>query len=208
MSDDIDFLLAQEASELTRDEEISRVLNAFPLDAYSVLDLRPGCTPSVIKKQYRKKSLLIHPDKSKNVQAPEAFDRLKKAEALLQDDKAREVLDQAFTDARKLLIMEKKWTYDDERLKSDEFYEEWRQKTKDVLIENELRKRRLQKLKMEEEGRLKRQMEEAAAERRMKRESEQAWEDTRDTRVGNWRDYRNKVTKQQKKKKTKLNVLG
>lgn len=196
-TDEIDAILASEASEMQRDQEIERVLTAFPLDAYAVLDLRPGCTPEVIKKTYRKKSLLIHPDKSKNPQSPDAFDKLKNAEALLQDDKKREVLDKAFADARRLLIVEKKWTYNDERLKGDEFAKEWQAKTKQVLIENEVRRRKLAKLRMENEGREKRRLEEETEARKRKREADKAWEDQRDTRVENWRSY------QQKRKKVK-----
>lgn len=205
--EDIDAILAREASEFTRDQEIERIMNTLPIDAYSILDLQPGCNAKVIKQTYRKKSLLIHPDKSKNPQAPGAFDRLKKAEADLEDDKKREVLDQAFADARRMLIKEKKWTIDDERLKGDEFLKEWREKTKEVLIENELRRRKLVKIQMEEEGRAKRKLEEMAEERRLKKEREKAWEDTRDERVGNWRHYQKKVTKNKNKKK-KVDVLG
>lgn len=205
MSDDIEKILAQEASEFTKDKEIERILNAFQLDAYSVLDLQPGCSSNDIKQQYRKRSLLIHPDKCKNPRAPDAFDRLKKAEAELQDDKKREILDQAFTDARRLLIRERKWTIHDERLKSEEFLMDWRTKTKDVLMENEIRRRKLARVQMEEEGRLKRKQEEEQDDRKRKKEREKAWEDTRDTRVNNWRNYKDTAAK---KKKTKLNVLG
>lgn len=205
MSDDIEALLSKEASSFQKDEEIDRILKAFPLDAYSVLELQPGCDSATIKKQYRKKSLLIHPDRTPNPQAPDAFDRLKKAEEELQDDKRRELLDQAFTDARRLLIRDKKWSYDDDRLKSHEFLAEWRDKTKEVLIENEIRKRQVQKIMLEQEGRQKRKLDEALEERRLKKERDQAWEDTRDDRVKNWRDYRKKSSK---KKKPSKKVLG
>jgi DnaJ homolog subfamily C member 8 len=205
--DDIDAILAREASEFTRDQEVERILATLPMDAYSILELQPGCNGQVIKQTYRKKSLLIHPDKSKNPQAPDAFDRLKKAEADLQDDKTREVLDQAFADARRMLIKDKKWTIDDERVKGEEFLKEWREKTKEVLIENELRRRKLLKIQMEEEGRAKRKLEEAAEERQLKKERERAWEDTRDERVANWRVYQKKVVKNKNKKKNG-DVLG
>jgi DnaJ family protein C protein 8 len=45
-----------------QDAEIDRILRAFRLDAYAVLDLQPGVPDSDIKKVYRTKSLLIHPD--------------------------------------------------------------------------------------------------------------------------------------------------
>lgn len=190
--DDIDALLAKESSEHTRDTEIDRILNTFPLDAYSVLDLQPGVSPGDIKNTYRKKSLLIHPDKTKNARAPDAFDRLKKAERALADDAARAALDAAFTDARRILMRERRWTIHDERLKSAEFLADWRDKTREVLVQTELRKRRLQKAQMEEEGRRKQQQEQELEERRKRREQERAWEDSRDTRVRQWRDFRKK----------------
>lgn len=187
---DIDNILAKEDSELARDIEIERILNAFPLDSYSVLDLQPGVSLDDIKATFKKKSLLIHPDKTSNPRAPDAFDRLKKAQNALQDDATREMLDNAFTDARRILIRERKWTINDERLKSDEFLRDWREKTKEVLVENELRKRKLKKIQMEEEGRQKRKMEQEMEEKRLQRAQEKAWEDSRDTRVHQWREYR------------------
>ncbi|KAJ3508793.1 hypothetical protein NM208_g15769 [Fusarium decemcellulare] len=79
--------LEAEAKEFDKDAEIDRILKAFRLDAYAVLDLQPGVPDSDIKITYRKKSLLIHPDKTKNPQAPDAFDRLKKAQTELMDEK-------------------------------------------------------------------------------------------------------------------------
>ncbi|KAJ3473078.1 hypothetical protein NLG97_g10529 [Lecanicillium saksenae] len=111
--------LETEAKEWEKDAEIDRILKAFRLDAYAVLDLLPGVPDSDIKITYRKKSLLIHPDKCKNPQAPDAFDRLKKAQTELMDEKHRERLDEAIADARMLLIREKKLTVDSEELKTD-----------------------------------------------------------------------------------------
>lgn len=187
---EIDDLLNKETSEFNRDKEIERILNAFPLDAYSVMDLQPGAPPSDIKQVYRKKSLLIHPDKTSNPRAPDAFDRLKKAEKALQDDDTRTKLDTAFADARKILIRERRWTIHDERLKSDSFLVDWREKTKEVLIDNELRKRRLLAAQMEREGREQKQRELEQEERREKREQERVWEDSRETRVLQWRQFR------------------
>lgn len=201
---DVDQILLKEQSEHGKDVEIDRILGTFQLDAYSVLDLKPGCNKEAIKQQYRKKSLLIHPDKTKNTRAPDAFDKLKKAEAELQNDDRREVLDGVFADARMVLIREKKWTIHDDRLKGDEFAEEWKEKTKDLLIERELRKRLAQRAKMEEQGRLKRKLDEEAEERAKAREEHKAWEDARDTRVSNWRDYK----KSNGKKKKKQKLLG
>ena len=187
-------------------------MNAFRLDAYAVLDLQPGVPDSDIKITYRKKSLLIHPDKTSNPRAPDAFDRLKKAQTELMEEKTRERLDEAIADARMLLIREKKTTVDDEWLKTDQFKKQWREKTKQVLLDNELRRRKQMKAQMQEEGRQQRKEDEEVTERKRKREAEQKWEETREQRIGSWRDFQKKGpgggADGDKKKKKKMKVLG
>ncbi|EAS34879.3 DnaJ domain-containing protein [Coccidioides immitis RS] len=204
--------LEKEASEFTKDAEIDRIRNAFQLDAYSVLDLQPGVPDSDIKIQYRKKSLLIHPDKTSNPLAPDAFDRLKKAQTALLDEKARAQLDECIADARRLLIREKKYDLDSPELKTEEFKKEWRKKTVQVLLEDEARRRRQLKAKLQEEGREKRKEEEEIEARKRKREEEKAWEESRDDRIGSWRDWqktkKGKGDKEGGKKKKKMKVLG
>ncbi|KAG0132570.1 hypothetical protein HOY82DRAFT_557985 [Tuber indicum] len=197
--------LDREASDYLKDAEISRILNAFKLDAYAILDLKPGVPESDIKLQFRRKSLLIHPDKTRNPQAPDAFDRLKKAQGVLMDEKARTRLDEAIADARMLLIREKKWTVDNPELTGEEFAVEWREKTKFVLIESELRRRKQVKAQMAEEGREKRKADEEVEARKRKRENEIAWEETRDQRINSWRDFKKG---EEKKKKKKAKPLG
>ncbi|KAI0576844.1 DNAJ domain containing protein [Pyrenophora tritici-repentis] len=129
MTDDIDAELAGIGKEMDKDAEIERIRSVFSLDAYAVLDLQPGVPESDIKKVYRAKSLLIHPDKTKNELAPDAFDRLKKAQTVLLDEKLRAELDENIADARMLLMREKKLTADDEETRGEEFAKEinsWR----------------------------------------------------------------------------------
>jgi DnaJ family protein C protein 8 len=192
--------------------DVTGILNEFRLNAYAVLDLQPGVPESDIVKTYRKKSLLIHPDKTKNPKAPDAFDRLKKAHSELMDEKTRERLDEAIADARMLLIRDKKWSVDthSEDLQSDEFKEEWKEKTKWVLMDNEKRRQRQMKAQMQEEGRAQRKEEEELSERKRKREHEQKWEATREERIGSWRDFQAKKAgaEDAKKKKKKLKPLA
>jgi len=205
--DDIDALeaLDSEEKEFKKDTEIARILNAFRLDAYAVLDLQPGVPDSDIKKCYRAKSLLIHPDKTSNPNAPDAFDRLKKAQTELMDEKHRERLDEAIADARMLLIRENKWTIDNEELKTEQFAKEWREKTKLVLMDNETRRRRQVKAQMQEEGREQKKADEEMEARKRKRDHEKDWEETREQRIGSWRDFQKGG---EKKKKKKAKPLG
>jgi DnaJ homolog subfamily C member 8 len=187
-------------------------LKAFKLDAYAVLDLQPGVPESDIKRVYRTKSLLIHPDKTSNPRAPEAFDRLKKASTVLSDEKQREQLDESIADARRLLIRDRKLDVnkDSEELQSDDFKKEWRVKTIEVLMDNEKSRQRRMKAQMQEEGRQQRKDEEEMQARKRKREHEQAWEDTREARIDKWRDFKNGQAGagDKKAKKKKLKPLG
>ncbi|KAH7054571.1 hypothetical protein B0J12DRAFT_658171 [Macrophomina phaseolina] len=203
-------LLEKEAKEFDKDSEIDRICNAFKLDAYAVLGLKPGVPESDIKKIFRAKSLLIHPDKTTNTRAPDAFDRLKKAQEELMDEKKRERLDEAIADARMLLMRENKWTVDSPELKTDEFEVMWRNKTRDVLIDNELRRRKQMQAAMREEGRQQKKEEAEIAERKRKRDHDEAWEKTRDQRIGSWRDFQKKggTADGEKKKKKKLKPIG
>lgn len=174
-----------------------------------MLDLQPGVPEKDIKIQYRKKSLLIHPDKTKNPAAPDAFDRLNKAQTTLLDEKERSYLDECIADARRLLIREHKYTLDSPELKTDEFKVEWRKKTIHVLLEEEARRRRQAKARMQEEGREKRKEEEELEARKRKRDQDKVWEDTRDERIGSWRDWqKGRNPGEEKKKKKKMKVLG
>ncbi|RMZ75996.1 hypothetical protein DV738_g5150, partial [Chaetothyriales sp. CBS 135597] len=206
-SDALD-VLEKEAKEYDKDAEIDRILKAFRLDAYAVLDLQPGVPDSDIKNVYRKKSLLIHPDKTKNPQAPEAFDRLKKAQSALLDEGQRKHLDECISDARLLLMRQYKYTVDSEELKTDEFKQEWRRKTIEVLVDAEARRRRQIKAKMQEEGREKAKEEAEIEERKRKRDHEKKWEETREQRIDNWRQFQKGSKKAEEgKKKKKLKEL-
>ncbi|KAG7837488.1 hypothetical protein KL942_004376 [Ogataea angusta] len=163
MSTDIERELKREETKLARvsmsppaatnrqDKEIDRILRQCKLDHYSVLGVQPGISVADVSKLYRKKSLLIHPDKTSHPRAVEAFDLLKKASNALQDDKERKRLDQMWTDARKVLIKENGWSVDDERLTTAEFLESWRAKVRELLIEEEfIRRVELKKQQNEE----------------------------------------------------------
>lgn len=198
---------------LAQDAEIDRILKAFRLDAYAVLGLKPGVPESDIKIFYRKKSLLIHPDKTKNPRAPDAFDRLKKAQTELMDEKHRALLDEAIADARMLVMRDLKLTVDSPEAKEPnaDFEKKWAEKTKMVLIDNEQRRRRQLKAQMQEEGREQRKEDEEIEQRKRKRQHEQDWEATRDERIGSWRAFqkgKSSGDEPGKKKKKKLKPIG
>ncbi|KAE9966175.1 hypothetical protein EG328_009110 [Venturia inaequalis] len=215
-------VLDKETKETEKDAEIDRILKAFKHNPYDVLDLQPGVPEADIVKTYRKKSLLIHPDKTKNTRAPDAFDRLKKAHGVLLDEKERELLDEYIADARMLLIRDKGWSIDThgEELQSDEFKTEWKAKTVWVIVDEEKRRDRQRVAKMREEGAQQKKEDEEIAKRRAQRDEKERWEATRDDRIGSWRDFKKGEKRKdsdggaapaaapEKKKKKKMKVLA
>lgn len=177
-----------------------------------MLGLKPGVPESDIKLFYRKKSLLIHPDKTKNPLAPDAFDRLKKAQTELMDEKHRALLDEAIADARMLVLRDLKLTVDSPEAKEPDaaFEKQWADKTKMVLIDNEQRRRRQLKAQMQEEGREQRKEDAELEDRKRKRQHEQDWEATRDQRIDSWRTFQKGKTSGDgpSKKKKKMKPIG
>ncbi|KAH8549724.1 hypothetical protein BGW37DRAFT_428613 [Umbelopsis sp. PMI_123] len=193
--------------------------------------------PKELKLAYRKRSLMVHPDKANHPKAQDAFDLLKKAESELGDEsRVRFIL--GIVEEAKVEVLRKQGIKvkmipskvetilpkegeksDAEpvvnmvpaRIDESEYpyitTPEGRQGVKDqlkeILIEMELRKRRLRKKEMEAEGEVARKTEEAIQERKRKAEEKQAWEANRESRVNSWRDFQKKGgAKKIKKKKT------
>ncbi|GAA5821622.1 hypothetical protein JCM11251_000939 [Rhodosporidiobolus azoricus] len=216
---ELEKILNQEASQVTREAEVYRVLGAFKLNPYEILDLNllpgAGVTDSDIQRTYRKKSLLIHPDKLKHPRGIEAFDLLKKAQAELSDPAKKKPLDEIIQDARMLVLrgmgLPRETPDEHEKLRAgskdmggESLREKVRKKTKELLIEEELRRRRVNKMTMIAEGAEAKRQEDAVTERKRKAEEKERWEETREDRVTDWRKFQGG----KKKKAKKSNVLG
>ncbi|KAL8150969.1 hypothetical protein V2J09_020777 [Rumex salicifolius] len=63
------------------------------IDFYSVLGLKPSADRSMVKKQYKKLAVLLHPDKNKTVGADGAFKLVSEAWTLLSDSSKRSSYD-------------------------------------------------------------------------------------------------------------------
>lgn len=207
---DLDSVLRAKEIEISQEVEINRILLCCSKDYFSILDIYPLLDPESIasrmKKIYRKKSLLIHPDKVKSKDAPAAFDVLKKAELVLStlDDSSDEAKSR-LQEKTNLLDVYKQVA---EGLKvaaidnpSLEDAARIREKVAAVLenhaklqdIERSFNQR--QDMKRQEEVKT------AAKDRELKRSWESRWEKDRDDRVNLWRSYTTKVEKKKKKKK-------
>eukprot|EP00123_Amoebidium_parasiticum_P022855 comp9652_c0_seq1/m.4663 comp9652_c0_seq1/g.4663 ORF comp9652_c0_seq1/g.4663 comp9652_c0_seq1/m.4663 type:complete len:225 (-) comp9652_c0_seq1:140-814(-) len=206
MDDELKKFLS-EVSESERDFEVERVIKSFKLNPWDQLGVEFGVSENDLNKIYRKKSLLVHPDKCKHPEAQKAFAMLAKAKEECLDEARIRVMKRTMEDARDLLMHEKKIRAGDPRLETAEFKEEVRKQANKLLIEIEWRKRQLEKKINEEDERKKREQEEERQARKRRAETEKNWEDSRDTRVAGWRTFLDKDKKKKKKLKEKESDL-
>ncbi|KAA3489723.1 J domain-containing protein spf31 [Gossypium australe] len=159
---DEDLLLKEffaEVSEVERDNEVVRILSCFKLNPFEFLKLPFDSSLDDVKKQYRKLSLMVHPDKCKHPQAKEAFGALAKAQQQLLDQQERDyILSQVTAAKEELRAKRKKQLKKDTASKLKSLVDE-----KDEEEQKEMWKR--------------------------KREHEEQWEGTREQRVSSWRDF-------------------
>jgi DnaJ family protein C protein 8 len=154
--------------------EVVRVLRAFKLNPYEKLDLRFDSCLDEVKKQFRKLSILIHPDKSKHPKADQAFKIIRDAHDEILDDERREklhyvlriamenvhkdrdkeIMKDMTLKAANLLEMVNLEEVKAEWQKSDEFYSRWTTKSRELLARSEFRNRKLKERIQEEEKRM------------------------------------------------------
>ncbi|KZT73678.1 DnaJ-domain-containing protein, partial [Daedalea quercina L-15889] len=208
---DIEKLLSREATAFQREMEVERILKSFKLNPYEILDLPQEATADDIKKKYRQLSLFIHPDKNPHARAPDAFELLKQAESQLSEKAKREEIDAAMNQARIVLLkgLQLPTTTMDSDPKLKGLDPPWRQqflaKAKELLIEEEVRRRKAIKMNLANEGLEAKKKEDEVNAKKRRAEEDAAWEETREQRVGSWRTFSQSKSK---KKKQKIAILG
>ncbi|KAK6200199.1 uncharacterized protein RJT21DRAFT_121094, partial [Scheffersomyces amazonensis] len=220
MTDDLDKILSIEESSFSKDLEIDRILNCDEFDYFAILNINPlkfinddtGLL-NTVRKTYRRRSLLIHPDKTNNTKAPLAFDRFKKAETILSIN----LVDLIDTDditlrnklnEKKRLIsiyeeIKQQLGIENDRVDIDIELDRIRQEVS-IILKEEVEKDEISRLQQQQKdaARMAEQTQ-RMTERQLKKQMENKWEDDRDQRVKSWRKYTNKVEKKAIKKKKK-----
>ncbi|XP_033127926.1 dnaJ homolog subfamily C member 8-like [Anneissia japonica] len=204
-------------SVLTSKQQIDRLLRPgstyFNLNPFEVLQVEPDMKVEIIKKQYRKLSILIHPDKNPDNKdrALSAFEIINKAMKTIEDEnhrkrvlntiqEAKEKTEFEIEEKRKKLKKEGKPTSieedDPERLKATLY-----KTTVKLFADYERRRKELED--REQQIRKREREEEIANEDKTKKQKEwqKEWEDGRTKRVDNWRNFNDKKKKKKSSNK-------
>ncbi|GAB4859866.1 hypothetical protein Ancab_011347 [Ancistrocladus abbreviatus] len=120
------------------------MLSCFKLNPFEYLNLPFDSSPEDVKKQYRKFSLLVHPDKRKHPQAKGEFGALAKAQQLLLDAQERDcILSQVQAAKVKWRKQIKKDTASKIKSLVDEKFEEYYERTEEFKQQLKLKVREL-----------------------------------------------------------------
>ena len=181
----------------------------------------------LVKLQYRKKSLLVHPDKCSLQGAINCFDLLKKAQDALLDAGKQKMLLGFMMDARATVMQRLRIDIPTTTTGSNPFAlpmankDALKLQTNHPLLSSQIldeTRRLMRDLQRRDQLKLQNDVErklDAAEKQATDRKAESAelktWEDTRDGRIDNWRQFKHSqgVQKKKKKKKEKMNeVVG
>mmetsp|Transcript_17799 Transcript_17799/g.58232 ORF Transcript_17799/g.58232 Transcript_17799/m.58232 type:complete len:307 (-) Transcript_17799:484-1404(-) len=204
-----------------REGEVLRILTSFKLNPFEHLNLPLDAQPEDVRRQYRKISLMVHPDKCSHPRSREAFEVLGVAQKMLANEDTWADLTVTFKRAKEAVKLdylkevkgdvamrvrfggdkELMW---EEFVGSNRFLGMWKQKARELLTELEWRRRKMNKRIKEEELKAKEEMKEQRKRYREEKEEEKNWEEKREERVTGWRAF----TQSQKKKKKKTKMMG
>ncbi|KFH08263.1 DnaJ domain-containing protein [Toxoplasma gondii VAND] len=185
------------------DEECLRLTcQTFP-SPFQVLLLGPEASEDDIRKQYRKLSLLIHPDKCKHPNAQEAFQVVNKAYEQLQRPEMREKYRDVIEEAKRRVLKENAKENKKRRTQSidvpllsedpEELQTEIMEMCEKLLEETRERREYAERTRQANERYEKEQLEKQANEELEKCRERKEWLDKRDERVGAWREYQSAI---------------
>jgi DnaJ family protein C protein 8 len=186
------------------------------LNPYEVLQLDEDHSSSELKKQYRKLSILVHPDKNHadRERAEKAFEAVSTAYKMMQDEdmmsRVGEVMEEArFNAAEKLRTVnrERKKEGQPPILENSPTHKEMIRNAATLLFAKyEKRRQELEKRESELTQQAAEEAEKQKAAKRRKTEFKEAWEGGREERLDSWRQFKGIGTEKKKKKKKKTAI--
>ncbi|KAG8185871.1 hypothetical protein JTE90_004413 [Oedothorax gibbosus] len=204
-------------SVLTPKQQIDRLLRPgstyFNLNPFEVLQLEPGVSLDEVKKQYRRLSILVHPDKNPDDRdrSQQAFDIVNKAYKCLEDDtqraKAMEIVEEA--KGRTDMMIEEKRKKQKKAGKGSKVEEDDPDKYKHAIyvltmkLFADLERKRRQTEERNMEERKRKREDEISEEEKKKTDKEwqKNYEESRDSRINSWKTFQTNTKSKKKVKK-------
>lgn len=192
-------------SVLTPKQQIDRLLRPgstyFNLNPFEVLQIEPETSLEDVKKQYRRLSILVHPDKNPDDRdrAQQAFDIINKAYKCLEDDaqraKALEIVeeakgrtDQMIEEKRKKLKKAGKGS----RVEEDDpvkYKHAVYVLTMKLFADLERKRRQAEERNMEERKRKREEEIEQEEKKKIDKEWQKNYEESRENRINSWKAF-------------------
>ncbi|EDO38846.1 predicted protein, partial [Nematostella vectensis] len=196
--------IEQRDSVLTSGQQIERLTKPgskyLNLNPYEVLQLFPETPEDEVKKQYRKLSFLVHPDKNREdaERAQKAFEAVNEAYKTIQDEdkmkRIKEILDEANAMVREKIKEKKKQAKKDgkEEIEEDDpvkFKKFHHAITVKLFADYEIKRQAQEKKDADLRKRQREEEIKQEEEVKRKKEWEKQWEDSRNERVDSWRNF-------------------
>ncbi|CAF3335420.1 unnamed protein product [Rotaria sp. Silwood1] len=188
-------------ANLTPEQQINRLLRPgatyFNLNPFEVLQVDPSTPFEDIAKQYRRLSMLVHPDKNPTMtdRASLAFEAINKAYKMLEDEKERKKCLEVVEEARERvdkMIQEKRLKYKNQPIEEDttEGYKKslWSVTCK-LFADIERLRVREEANKAEERKRKADETTEREERAKLRKEWDKNYEESRETRVNSWKSF-------------------
>ncbi|OLY81307.1 DnaJ-like protein [Smittium mucronatum] len=200
-------------TQINRSAEVERILKMPKIDPFSILEVDTTCDDDLIKKAYRHKSRLVHPDKTQHPKAVEAFDILKQAQDQLLDQDNRRFLLKIMSDAESILRKElsvspktKSSLPNDTQPPTKLATDLIRSKFRSLILELEWQRKCKATAEAERKAAELLSKEKAKLEILESQKRAREWEQSRDDRINSWRSFQSKTLKKTGKKKVKKSL--
>ncbi|EEA05432.1 DnaJ domain-containing protein [Cryptosporidium muris RN66] len=196
------------------DEEILRLTSRVFVNSFEILKLPVNSSYEAIRRQYRKLSLLIHPDKCSHKSAREAFDILNRGYEELQKSESRLKYKQVWKQAEEIVLRERKKQMklmrkkqrkglisreeiemEEQSKSTNELQKEIIDMCEKILKEYEEKREYSERCKAANEQFERQRLEEIHNEEKRRCIQRKLWSASMDERVGNWREYKRAVEK-------------
>lgn len=199
-----------------RRAEVRRIKGAMIINPLQILGLRTDATGTDVRAQYKRLSMLVHPDKCASdfiEEARSAFERLNAARDELLDDTKRGELNELIVQARDKIIAKRQAASgkpavaaaaavsgSDEAApdaslatadhsKDPKFEEEVARELQEILIEIEFRRKVMLRTAAQREAQEAEERAKRRAQTQEKANDEKEWEQSRENRVNDWRSF-------------------